>query len=311
MLDQGRRDRDGWLRRVVMAVRVRPRNPAAALVLALVLMLCFSLLLARLLRPALIAVKPAEPVSAFAHLLARDAHTFVAEYFGRKVVVADSSMKHVQFVLSEIENERIYMLHQPDKWGRLPLSAPNATIVDIGANFGGFALAAKINFPRSHVFSFEALPPTCASLRYNMAANFGAEGGRLTVECAALGDGSPKHFVVRQGDSGGGSAHFGSFSGFGSDHEHFHNVPSYTLDQMLERHGIRMVDLLKIDCEGCEHEVLRASRRLKDVRAIVAEFHINDHLRSQGHSIEGLKEFLRSENPDILIQTKDIRMHNA
>ncbi len=54
-----------------------------------------------------------------------------------------------------------------------------------------------------------------------------------------------------------------------------------------------------------------ASRRIKDVDAIVAEFHMNDHLAAQGHSFERLKDFLRRENPRIRIASKDIRMHNA
>ena len=115
---------------------------------------------------------------------------------------------------------------------------------------------------------------------------------------------------MRSLDSGGGSAAFGAFDGFGSDHEH-HTLKTYPLDALLARHGIGHVDLLKIDCEGCEYEALMASRRIKDVDAIVAEFHMNDHLAAQGHSFERLKDFLRRENPRIRIASKDIRMHNA
>ena len=57
--------------------------------------------------------------------------------------------------------------------------------------------------------------------------------------------------------------------------------------------------------------MLKGSRRLADVRAIVAEFHMNEHLASQGHSIKGLKRHLREANPAMLLRTKDIRMHNA
>ena len=67
----------------------------------------------------------------------------------------------------------------------------------------------------------------------------------------------------------------------------------------------------KLDCEGCEYDVLKSSRRIKDIDIIVAEFHINSHLRREGHSFENLKEFLRTQNPNIIIQSVDINMHEA
>ena len=91
----------------------------------------------------------------------------------------------------------------------------------------------------------------------------------------------------------------------------FLNVSSSRLDTILDRYDIKHVDALKIDCEGCEYDVLKASSRIKDIDIIVAEFHINSHLRRKGHSFENLKEFLRTQNPNIIIQSVDINMHEA
>ena len=79
----------------------------------------------------------------------------------------------------------------------------------------------------------------------------------------------------------------------------------------MDRYDIKHVDALKIDCEGCEYDVLKSSRRIEDIDIIVAEFHINSHLRREGHSFENLKEFLRTQNPNIIIQSVDINMHEA
>lgn len=51
-------------------------------------------------------------------------------------------------------------------------------------------------------------------------------------------------------------------------------VPTITLDQLLEKHGITRVDLLKCDIEGAEDRVFADSRTLsKAVKRLVVEIH--------------------------------------
>lgn len=51
-------------------------------------------------------------------------------------------------------------------------------------------------------------------------------------------------------------------------------IPVLTLDSVLERVGAERVDLLKLDIEGAEHDVLRASPPDPDrIVAIVGELH--------------------------------------
>ena len=88
-------------------------------------------------------------------------------------------------------------------------------------------------------------------------------------------------------------------------------MPVATLPSLMGMYGKSSIDVLKIDCEGCEHAVLKASHRIKDIDMIVAEFHINSHLLREGHSFENLKDFLRIQNPNIIIQSVDINMHEA
>ena len=57
--------------------------------------------------------------------------------------------------------------------------------------------------------------------------------------------------------------------------------------------------------------MLRASRRLRDVRAIVGEFHSNDALAAQGHSPAGLRAFLQAANPQMLVSIVDAPMQNS
>ena len=48
-------------------------------------------------------------------------------------------------------------------------------------------------------------------------------------------------------------------------------VPTCTLDSLIERYG--PFDVLKMDCEGCEHESIPYSRRIGEVREVLIEYH--------------------------------------
>jgi hypothetical protein len=62
-----------------------------------------------------------------------------------------------------------------------------------------------------------------------------------------------------------------------------------TLDDIFAEHGLERCKLLKIDCEGSEHEILLSTGVLPRVEHLAGEFHINGRLRAQGHSIERLR----------------------
>lgn len=232
-------------------------------------------------------------------------------YFGRSVRVADSGKAHVQQVLAEIQDGRIYDAALSAVSGQ---SGAEKTVIDIGGNFGAFSMAVKINAPSVRLFTFEAIPTNCANLQANMRGN--ALDADWTFSCEALGsdDGETLTFSVDVEHSGGGSSAYNKPKNHPSllDGRHqFFNVASSKLDTILDRYDIKHIDALKIDCEGCEYAVLKSSRRIKEIDIIVAEFHINSHLRRQGHTFENLKGFLREQNPNIIIHSVDIHMHEA
>ena len=232
-------------------------------------------------------------------------------YLGRSVEVADSGKAHVQQVLAEVQNGGIYddaLSAVSEQFG-----AGN-TVIDIGGNFGAFSMAVKIKAPSVRLYTFEAIPTNCANLKANMHEN--ALDDDWTFSCEALGssDGETLTFSVDIEHSGGGSSAYDKPKDHPSllDGRHaFFDVSSSRLDTILDRYDIKHIHALKIDCEGCEYDVLKSSRRIKDIDIIVAEFHINSHLRREGHSFENLKEFLTTQNPNIIIQSVDINMHEA
>jgi hypothetical protein len=72
-------------------------------------------------------------------------------------------------------------------------------------------------------------------------------------------------------------------------------VPSTTLDRVFEENGIVRCRLLKIDCEGSEHEVLSTCTVLGRVDYLRGEFHINEYLREKGYSTEKLLARCKSQ----------------
>ena len=231
--------------------------------------------------------------------------------FGRQVQIADFGRAHIEQVLREVQDEGFYNLAFN---AIVPSEGEGKTVVDIGGNFGGFSMGAKIKAPKAKLLTFEAVPSNCANIRQNMETNGFTSNWIFT--CGAMGatDGDILHFSVDKEHSGGGSSVYRNPATDPSLHDGrhtFYDVVSNKLDTMLEKYNIKRVHALKIDCEGCEYDTLKNSRRIKDIDVVVAEFHINSHLRSQGHSFENLKSFLRAQNPNIEIYSTDINMHDA
>ena len=96
--------------------------------------------------------------------------------------------------------------------------------------------------------------------------------------------------VHLQGNTGGATANLRNLDLEG--HARF-RCSSLTLDDIFRSFLIDSCKLLKIDCEGSEHEILLTSRCLHRVQHLRGEFHINQHLRVQGYSIGRLARHCR------------------
>lgn len=168
---------------------------------------------------------------------------------------------------------------------RIPFR-PGDTVVDIGAHVGVVSVFIAKRFPGVHVYAFEPIPDNYRRLVENVRLN--RVRNLQAFNLAVTADGRDFDMI----------AHLPSNSGGGTGYLHdlrlpehsYYTVPSTTLDAILERHGIEHCRLLKIDCEGGEHEILLSSRKLDRVEYLAAEVHINSHLEGLGYSIEGLLE---------------------
>lgn len=120
---------------------------------------------------------------------------------------------------------------------------PGMTFVDVGANVGYFTLLAASRGCR--VVAFEPTPAVVVRLHENVALNGFDE---VTVVNAAVADkrGTLKLFLSPD-DPEANNLYEGSISV---------EVSTVSLDDALADHGVKKVDLLKIDAEGAEPMIL-------------------------------------------------------
>lgn len=154
--------------------------------------------------------------------------------------------------------------------------------VDVGANWGYFSLvAAHLVGASGQVLALEPHPRLLSLLRENVGTN-GLRQVQVLPLAAAAHSGSRAFigFDERGGNWGVSRAARGSETG---DFE----CETAALDDLLGRHGIDRVDLVKMDIEGAEYEALRGMAcglRRHRYRALILECHPAE-LSAAGRSI--------------------------
>jgi FkbM family methyltransferase len=150
-------------------------------------------------------------------------------------------------------------------------------IVDLGANWGAFALYAAARAPAARIFCIEPSPDEHPRLLRNLAAN-GLDGRVTAWPLAVAGepgtrwlDADPAHPGPSRGiHPADGTAPPASVQ-----------VQAVTLAEVLERAraaaGVARIDLVKMDIEGAEHEILHhlPPEVLAAVDAWQMEYHPN------------------------------------
>jgi len=149
----------------------------------------------------------------------------------------------------------------------MQLVNPGSLVVDVGANFGLYALSAALYArPHGHVFAFEPAPNAFALLARNIADN--GLGGAVTAQAAAAGAAAGRAAFYIGRDVSFSSLHRTKRLDDAADAV---DVEVVALDAALAH--VQAVDLLKIDVEGGEAEVLRGARDLlRRSRAPIVQF---------------------------------------
>lgn len=174
----------------------------------------------------------------------------------------------------------------------VPFGHNFATVIDVGAHHGQFALLARALFPRAKVFCVEPQPDAVDRLRTTLEGD-----SRVTVLAAAAAAtaGRRELHISRKTDSSSLlpilKPYVDAFPG--TEEAQTLEVEAKTLDSMLAA-PIERPCLLKVDAQGGELEVLSgAGAVLAQVDTAFVECSFVEFYRGQALADEVISEFLR------------------
>lgn len=158
-------------------------------------------------------------------------------------------------------------------------------VIDIGGHLGFFALYVAILNPKVPIYSFEPHLGNYALLKENLKQN--RIKNVFPKNLAVSNQVGEVELMISKEDLNHSIIHAIEKTG------ERQKVGSITLEKMLDRHQLRQVDLLKIDCEGAEFQILEdTSKDIFDrVSHIALEYH--DWVPNGDH--RRLKSFLEKQ----------------
>jgi FkbM family methyltransferase len=175
------------------------------------------------------------------------------------------------------------------------LLKPGQTFVDVGAHWGYFSLLASQKVGKlGRVISIEADPRLYATLSRNVLRNALAQIDPIHV-AAATEMGVLRMSGYKELDDNWGLSRLLGAAQSGEDGNVF-EVPTASIDALLDERGVAEVDVLKMDIEGAEALALRgmeAGLRSARYRVLIIELH-PAALPEFGSSVALLMEFLTS-----------------
>jgi FkbM family methyltransferase len=168
------------------------------------------------------------------------------------------------------------------------------TVIDIGANFGAFSIAASRQVGESgRVFCFEPNPSVFARLQQNIRLN---GCGNVTAFNEAVGgrDGHVDLFIDRKSAFSTTKSAVGErvYTGMPAT-----RVPMRSISSVLALAGAP-VALLKIDCEGAEYDILE--RLTAEEAARIGQVTMEVH-HVPGHSVDAVPPRLGALGFDVRI----------
>ncbi len=140
--------------------------------------------------------------------------------------------------------------------------APEPTVIDLGAHVGLFALRTKMMRPGARVVSVEPAGDNAELWRRNTADLYDVhleEAAYHPTEPSLLLEASGLGHSYRTRVTGGGTA----------------VVPAVSLGELIAKHGIDGVDMIKVDIEGAEGAIVGSDdeRMLARSRQLILEVH--------------------------------------
>jgi FkbM family methyltransferase len=180
------------------------------------------------------------------------------KYFLRPQISAFKSSELCGVALKLLPGTLRVQTDQDDAWWYY-LSKHHNIIFDIGANIGYTALLALIQDPKRQIILVDPNPEALQKAAMNIIHNnLGSRAQYLTAFVSDKLEDTVKFYTIGAGAAG---SIYASHAETASAMNSFMNVKTVTLDFIYEFYEIKP-DLVKIDVEGAETLVMKASKQL-------------------------------------------------
>lgn len=172
------------------------------------------------------------------------------------------SGKADRWIFNEVVLRKVYLPKE------LKLT-PDSIILDIGAHLGTFTVLAAKMCPNGKIYAFEPNPENFTILTKNIKLN-----NLKNVEPIkkAVGDKTGKRiFFINPADSDRHTI----VKNCTVNEKEFIRIESISLSDFINEKKLDRIDLLKVDCEGCEYELFNKENieTLKYIKQIIMEVH--------------------------------------
>lgn len=162
------------------------------------------------------------------------------------------------------------------------------TVVDVGAHIGAFSRAVLKKFPTAQIVCVEACPENIPTLRANVpeakilqaALSYSPEPlamlNAVWPNCVSTGGSRVVAKSNAENYQRSGSERSRNKDASGNTREYwadFRPIKTCTLESIQQQMGWPEIDVLKLDCEGCELDLFANAPVLGLVRLIVGEWH--------------------------------------
>jgi len=140
------------------------------------------------------------------------------------------------------------------------------TVVDIGAHIGTFTITSARSAREGIVYAFEPVEANYELLLRNIELN--RLRNVVPTKMAVAKDTGKKEMFVQEDATTGHSFHYRS-------NRNPVIVDTTSLEDFVDRTGIKKIDLLKMDCEGAEYDILTncPERIFSIIQRIGMEYH--------------------------------------